>query len=601
MQILLDGQVYEIRGGVTRSPIVEWPDNIRTDGQQLRKDRRYISAWSIDDVSSGLGKKASDSESHYLWDVENVDTRIPGQKILSPALITCTINPSYGDLSTVMEYLNNIYFLQGSSSVCNAYKFAGPSTIGSNRVIGSNNSINGVAGVHVMGNNIVVAANQGNNNVAFVVLAGIDAVGTSFGVTATAVPRKVRFADLGGTVHALAFDQATSVYSFQIMPRLLGSIEVVATMAGVAGTYLSPLVSDGVKVFSALPDGIWNFDAIPEQVVDSGRSSDINPNQVLFQNYLLFKNRYSTIKYDGVNVTSVGYDRLDGLASDKMGEVTAYVSSWQRVFAAVKGATYSHILTYDGQGWQYYARWPTAGIWIKEMRLSNAPDAVDRLWCIPGNYGYPGYFMNPMINPLQAGTYSYVPSGYYTPPIYAGGMTEIAGAWLRNILTSDNVNGTNDVRIRYGLDGAIPSTILGLAGSTHSELIIGSPVGVQSYRIQPQIELFRNPADSGTSPVVREDLVHFLKDPQRRFIYEFEIDIEKTARMWGPAPNEAVLGSLAYVSNLKILAPMQYGQIATTYVKVLDQPSNEETKDPKFNPYSGERSAFVRVRVAEIL
>lgn len=602
MQIWLDGLPYEIKAGVVRQPLIEWPDNIRLDGQQLRKDRRYLSTWSIDDVSNGLGKQVDNSGGKYLWDVENVDTRIPGQKILSPALVTCTIVPS-ANFRGFFEYLNEIYIAGGSLNPVPAYKFTAPQTFGSLLTIGSTNSISGdgLHGVHVMGRDIVLAARSGAGAANYLALAGtLGAVCTTLAAFTGDVIRDVKFADVGGTVHALSFDEALNLYRFYLIPRLLGSMGDILDIAAPVGTQVSPLVSDGVTCYAQLPNGAYDFDALPHQVVHAD-SIDINPNQVLFQNYLLFKNKYSTIKYDGTDVIPVGYDRLDGLPSDKMGEITAFAPSSQRVYAAVKGATYSHILTYDGQGWQYYTRWPTAGIWIKEMKLTNAPDGVDRLWCIPGNYTFPCYFLNPLVNPLQSGTYGYVPTGHYTPPIYNGGMADIPGGWLRANLSSDAVgSGYNDLAFHYGLDGASPTTVLGNAGTTHSAMVLGSPYGVEGYQIQPKVILSRIAAQTGTTPVVRECLVEFLKDPNKRYTYDFDIDINKTANMWQRG-NEAVIGSLNYVTNKKVLTPFWYGQIPTTAIKVLDLPADEKTNQVTNDAYTADRNGFVRVRVAEIL
>lgn len=595
MRIVLDGQIYIIKAGVTRTPIVEWPDNIRFDGQQLRKDRRWLSTWEIGDTSEGLGKQVDHAGGKRLWDVENIDTRFPEQKILSPALVTCTIIPSWGNIRTALDYQNNIYFAQGSNNPTNLFKFAAPQTLGSNTVIGSTNLLsNGLIGVHVMGDTYVCAGAD-KNCTSHTNLGG----GVLIGQLYHDAVYDVKFADLGGTVHVIT--AINNLHRLYIVPRLLGSLGDFTDINDIMGTTVAPLVSDGVKVYAALSNGIWNFDTIPDKVIDSSRSQDKNPNQVMFQNYLLFKNRYSVMRYDGVDVVAKGYDREDGLPSDKMGEITAFAATWQNVFAAVKGATYSHILSYDGS-WQYYARWPSMGTWIKEMFLSNSPDGIDRLWCIPGNAVHPGYFLNPIVNPLQAGTYGYVASGHFTPPIYGGGMADVPGAWLKAVLTSDAVSsGYNDIELHYGLDGKTPTAILtGQAGTTHAELVFGSPNGLAGYRMQPKIILAKVTTESGTTPVLREVLIHFLKDPNKRYTYEFDIDLEKTAKEW-QNPIDSVIGSLNYVTNLKTLAPFWYGRIATTYVKVLDQPASEIMKESLNEVFEPERTGFVRVRVAEIL
>ncbi len=588
MQVNLNGNTYVLRAGttVTRTPIVEWPDNIRTDGQQYRKDRRLLSSWEINDVSGGLGKKEQESGGNRLWDVENVDTRYPGQKILSPALVTCAVTPSYGKSDGMMfDWQGQIHLTHTTGSIM--YQFTPPSSFGSYLAwgLGTTNAIK------VAGDKIVLIANNGYIYYYYGVASG--SVGTSTGLNIGSLSSiNPQISDVGGTVHVLHWDANTNSYSFFIAPRLpSGSLGPVATLPGTVGSYLAPMFSNGQDVYAITPQGIYDFDSTPAIVVDSARAQDRNPQQVFFNQYLHFKNKKSFMRWDGTTITSIGYDREDGLPSDKMGEITALCSTWQNVFAAVKGATYSHILSYDG-AWQYYARWPSTGIWIREMFLSDSPDAIDRLWCIPGNDPNIGYFLNPMCNPLQAGTYSYVPSGHYTLPIYGGGLSEEFAGWYRTIVTANPLG--SGVTIHYGLEGGAVGSLLGVVGSTHTALLFGSPNGIEAYRLQPKITL----ALGVTSPVVNSVLVQYLKDPTKRHTFDFEIDVDATQDAYA-RDSEAILGSLAYETNLKTLMPFQYGQIATTYVKVIDAPSSEVLPDPRFLPE--DRSGFVRVRVVEIV
>ena len=81
MKVHLDGHEFELvtGTGVNRQPIVEWPQNTRLDGQQMRKDRSLISSYVVDSWKNGLGierqNTALSAHDYRLWDAENVDTR----------------------------------------------------------------------------------------------------------------------------------------------------------------------------------------------------------------------------------------------------------------------------------------------------------------------------------------------------------------------------------------------------------------------------------------------------------------------------------------------------------------------------------------------
>lgn len=622
MEVYLNGQTFQLKAGTTviRSPMIEWPDNIRLDGQQLRKDRRYISTWSINDVSGGLGKKEdSDGSGHRLWDVENVDTRYSNQKILSPALQTIGTVLSIGD---IVEWQNNIYI--GGASL----RYYSPP--GSANYISGLTDWGGSGGAMGVARNNLITADH-----------AYDQLGTTPGlflnvwewssVGAPTISKTLLYGpsmpvrllrppvikDMAGTIHVLAYGygnypSTNTAYHFIIINGA-GASYALATYSDSVGTLLSPLITDGVHVYAALPHAIWESKPFPQIVADMSRSIDANPNQIVYDNYLHFKNRYSVVKYDGERLSNIGFNREDGLRSDKMGEITAFTSSLDFMFAAVKGATYSHILTWNGTAWQYYTRWPTAGIWIKQMLLSNAPDGIDRLWCLPGNDNFPGFFYNPMTNPLLAATYAYVTTGWYYPPIFAGGMSEINGGWYRTIVCGDTDSGSlgvsgNHILGWYEFEGALP--VKNFFGSNGSSFAYGKTInwffgsnaktnfgGAEGYKMQPVIQLYGMSGATGTSPVINEILVQYLKDPSKRYLYDLTIDIDKTAETL-TNPKEAVIGSLNYTVDQKILVPFWYGQMGTRYVKVLESPADEDV-DKRI--YSEERTGFVRLKLAEII
>ncbi len=611
MRVVLNGNIYQTKAGegVTRAPLIEFPQNIRLEGQQRRSDRSLLSSYVIDSWSGGLGieRQNVDFEEHdsRIWDAENVDTR-QSAIILSPVFNTCTIVPSRGDLTLAFDFVGNIYFAQTAATTYGgvAFQFSPPFTMGSYRNICTLAAIGSLAAIKGFGGKIVVVGNKTIGTYdpridSIATLGGEDTQIGSLGIPrykGTALPQ---MSDLGGTLHLLSYhsDEQKAYFYIGNAGHSQENMVTVATISAVIGSYLAPLETDGLTMFAQLPDGLYDFDLTPAKIVATNRAKDMNCALGMFQNYPYFKNKYSLSRYDGTDISSIGYDLDDGLPSDKWGEITSMVSSWKYLFAAVKGATYSHILAMDtGHNWQYYARIPTAGLWVREMHLSSDPDAIDRLWCVFGNHPFPGYFLNPLVNPLQAATYSFVPTGYIAYPIHDGGMIEELGAYYDQDISADGVGASNKITCYYGLNGNSPVTTLGVVATTTQSFIYGSPYGVEGYRIQPKFMLTGSPA--GTTPIFRSSIIHYLKQPQIRESYDFITDLVETAKQ-EVRPLEAVIGSLSYEGGVRTLMPFHYGRIATKNVKVFDMPALEDITEDEI--ISGERSGFITIKVGEMI
>lgn len=608
MRVNLNGNSYEIKIGtvIQQSPLVEWPDNIRLDGQQQRKDRSDLSSWSIDAWHNGLGLQRINvdlaSNDYRLWDVENCDTRFPSQIVLSPAFNTCTITPAAGaSLSLLLEYIHNLYFYetnrggaQGSKSLGYVYQFTPPFTLGS-YYLGSLGDTDRRLAISSVGDRILTVYHTTDwDTWTWGYQEGVGSLIQQVGSLRCDGTIFPQIADIGGTIHSLFFN------SNRIHMYLHGdngaTVQPVATIPSALGTYLAPLISDGINMYALLPQGLYNFDNTPNLVVDTV-NEDLTLTQAMFRQNILLKNKNSLILYDGTEAQSKGYDLEDGLPSDKWGEITAMTANWKWAFAAVKGATYSHILTMDDSyKWQYYARIPTAGIWVNKLLLTDSPDGIDRLWCLFGNYGFPGYFLNPIVNPMQAATYSYVPTGYFTPPIFDGGLAEIPAGFYDTTLIADGMGGSNIMTMLYGLNGANPVSTLGVVATITQSHIYGSPYGLEGYRIQPKIILAG--ANTGTSPVFRQAITHYLKIPNERLSFQFTIDLEGTARK-ETRPLENIIGSLNFERSNRLLMPFWYGQIATRNVRVLKAPALEDIEVQDI--YEGERTGFIDMMVSEIL
>uniref|UniRef100_A0A6M3IWI6 Uncharacterized protein n=1 Tax=viral metagenome TaxID=1070528 RepID=A0A6M3IWI6_9ZZZZ len=598
MRVCLNGMNFELLAetGVTRSPMQEWSEQIRTDGNQQRKDRVFISSWSIDDWSGGLGvnevKVGSTANLKRIWDAENVDTRFD-QMVLSPEFNTCTIVPSNASIQHFLQYLTELYLVTGSGANM-AYKFTAPFTIGSFSHVATHPNYGNVRAVKAIGNKIGMLYYNSGEGFEYARVNRLSGVPSRTLLTPTF--SHAEMAVVGGTLLAMAYDQTSKNAHFYIASDDFAAFTAVATLPTTIGSYLAEIVDDGITAYAQLPEGVYDFDNTPNQVISTSRSQDKNNVQTMYGNKLYFKNKQSLLGYDGVDIANVGYDRNDGLPSDKMGEITAMASSWKFNFAAVHGPTYSHILSYDGAAWQYYARVPSPGLWVKKMLLSDAPDAIDRLWLIYGNYQFPGYFLNPMVNPLQAATYSHVPTGHVTFPAYGGDMPEESGAYFREKYNFSGMGGSNIITAQYGLNGAAAVTTLGVVATNEYTHLFGSPYGVEASKIMPKYILAG--ANSGTTPIFKQAVIEYLKDPDKRSIFDFTVDIDATSQ-FGRTSKEAVIGSLNYALDKKTMMPFWYGQMGTRHVKVLDMPSGEEVKIQ--TPLEQQREGLVQVRLVEVL
>lgn len=613
MQITLDGNIYQIKAGVPvrRSPLVNFPENIRLDGQQQRKDRSLLSSWAIDRWSSGLGLEQMnvDVASHQfrLWDAENVDTRWESHVCLSPKFNECSVSPS-GEPQFIMQSTDDLYFCQSldNDHAGMAYKFTPPVTIGSYKhIVGTTNDgaapqVDNLYGIEYMQNKIHVLTQT--RNVPYYSWMHLSSfggkaywVGTG-NISGISGSLQSRFADCNGTAHLMALGAST--VKWYVSDLSLGTLCRVGsiTQSHNLGTYSVPLMPGGANVFAILPEGVYNFDAAPNLIVDTKRSADRNPAAVLFLQDLFLKNKKSVIHYDWSVLKNRGYDVNDGLPSDKFGEITSMAATYKYIFNAVKGGTYSHILAMDSNyAWHYYARIPSAGRWVKSMFLSDQPDAIDRLWTVWDDNTI-GYFLNPMVNPPQAATYAYVPTGYFRPPRHDGGMPEEPGAYYDMVVTADEVGGEdqNTITVLYGMNGSRPCATLGVVSTITNTAIFGSPYGVEGYRIQPEFMLNQASGASGTTPLFRSGVVHYLKLPNQRQLFDLAIDTRGDKMR----DSEAILAELDAIRERRTLIPFSYGAVGTRAVKILDLPADETQNEQYWMEL--ERTGIARIQLAEI-
>lgn len=596
MNIYLDGQKYTIKHNtqIMRTPLIEFAQNIRTTGQQERKDRSMISSWAIEEWGEGFGIERMNVEVERdiasFWDAE-LDTRFPSFIVRSPKFQTCTIVPSRGNLDKIFNHRGDTY-LMGDDGIL--FKYNSAFQVGSIKSI--TNSTGNIGGaVDALG--YVFLRDVGGILRWSSPSLGVCTMVASISIVGSRADSEMTVFD--GDKMAVITKNPLSYY-LDVTNNIVSGVGTSVTrtsIGAVVGTYVPPLVTDSTTPYFVSESGVYDVTSGFGGIIDTIGYGDPNQLIMYYQGALYLKSKREILGYDAdtAAVTPVGYTLDDGLPSDKIGEVTAWLSTPRWAFCAVKGASYSHILSFDGEVWGYYAKIPTMGLWVRKMMLSGE-GGQDRLWCLFGNYQFPGFFINPLHSPLQAPTYSFVPTGHITFPYYDGGLSEEDSGLYNVAFTVDGVSAFNYMQVMYGTDGSTPIATLGIVASAPSSLDFGSGLGINAHRLQPQI-ILRGTTNS-PYPVFRGAVVHYLKLPDTRETFTFTVDVNESHKV-DQRTREQIIGSLNYVKNTKTLVPFWYGRMPTKNVRVLEMPSLEDFEDE--NEYPDEREAMVTVRLTELI
>ncbi len=605
MKVYLDGQLYELKAGtgVARVPVQEFNENLRLTGQQSRFDRSLISTWAIDKWDKGFGVYRMDSTStehaSSFWDME-YDTRTPGQLIHGALPIQAASVGSWADMRYHAVVSNQLVFIPGDSlgtiASSRTFKYVPASnTLATHSLLTQN--VGKVGGILGVGDNIYYAKTPtiGQYNVYRAVSFASDTV---IGTMTTIAPNDVQMGMFSNKLYLFSNTESLQFDNPQTTPttalwRTCGSFSTVAI-----GTAISPLQSDGISVYAGLPEGIWDISpSLAENVLDSTNLLDSNALLSMYGGNLILKNYESLIAIDPntLAMSLVGLDKREGLPLNKKGQVTAMCSSYKSLFAAVQGGgSYSSIFSYDGVAWSFLSKIPSLGASVRELFLSSSPDGIQRLWMmfLSGN---PCYLLNPDMNPLQAGTYSYIGSAYGDFPYFDGGMPDVDAGFYDWNISVEKVGTPAVVQLQYGLDFGVPTSLLGTVATTSQQFLIGS-YGVTGRRIQPR--LLSTTTSSGTTPIIRDLSAHYFKVPNKRESFQFTVDLRKTA-VSAQRPLEEVIGSLSYISSLKTLSPFFYGRVATKNVRVVEIPALESI--PYDGVFEDEREGFVDIKLMEMI
>lgn len=616
MQVILNGSTYEIKQGsfITKQPLIEFPQHIRTTGQQERGGRSLMSNWWLDNFESGFGCEKMDISSarqkSSFWDSE-VETSIRGQVVLPPKSqsaslgLAASYNPRW-----LYTYGGSLYGLGFGAATYYMSRYTATGWIS-------------------------------------------DTTGTKVG----SLTAKNIFYE-GNTPHFITRKHATAYdyfYDFALVPQPTDSVFVGSIVGGDIGNLVSAwrcpvsrvwsLVGEqkiGIfaatgnvfrqekeiptnAVLNSMPflgqDGyeglflfypnkvtciedIQSLDATPAPAINevpyidlAGAEDSNNAKEVvIFNNNLVFPVQDALLAYaTNGEVTDIGMNMFDGMPSDKQGKVVNLCSSMRNLYAGVLNAGKTSIFKFDGIGWHWVGRTASIGTIGSIYALSFL--GSEAIWHGGGGIGTLAHFDYPFVNPMHKSGYKFATVGTITAPQFDGGLPNIKGVAFGMAIDGDfGIARTCDAY--YGLDGGAPTFFIGTANTSGlNHFSIGAGLGATHTRFQPKFVL-RGIAT--LSPTFRSAVLEYLKFPDTREVFSFTIDLVKTANA-NLTLVKALAEKLMGVRDTLNLVPFKYGDWATTNIKIMEMPGLEEIVTAVDSVYAtAGMAALVTVRAIEL-
>lgn len=651
--------------GVTREPISEFPVSLRQQSQQRREDRSMMSSWQFGDFTYGGGIERMDIDNDRdiasFW-YSTCETRWKGKVglpgLVSPILINSTdylatyshrgmfVRDEEGYLSlfcdtaptlnTAKECILQIrlqYPFTGTYGYSEVPKFL----IGS-LPLASGSHIHNIASILDYKLSYMAVTTPSFYSGYYQMTPNLSPQGgvqyTMFG-----------FNNMAGTMNELAFSKFVIVGGIVCIGVLNAQGDstdfvyrpcwVHPVMAGSSGASLPP--SDVTNAYSSSPPvvaqlngSIWAGMSTGLYLLNTAQRTytmkiDTKSHATkknftgmrTWQNKFLICPIWNSTEDCGIQlfnpdentITNIGLNQDDGVPSGRRTEVTALYTTPQHIYAGFMrdfGDIGGIVMCYDGYGWHYITEMPT----ISDFALINDMDVVgDELFMVGTGKFFgqppaplPAYFVsgvmkNSFTRDRMTATY-----GELVLPVFNAGMPEFESGWYDLTIECDGLGTNNNkIDVYYGLDGAVPTALLGTATINGARILeFGNGLGVSGRSIQLKFALTRGTVPS-SSPVLvthHSPLLHYMKYPELRETFKFTIDFNKTGKKLNQPPG-SVMGSLTNLRNSSMLVPFYYGITPTKNVKLVSWSGAES--NTRSTQLQQEVSGLVDVTVMELL
>ena len=621
MQIKLGGSTFELASGtfVTKQPLIEYPQHLRTTGQQERGGQTLMSNWWLENFESGFGCSridlASDRMKTSFWD-STADTIYRGQvtnpvKYSEVAMGATTHTAPYftfefgGTTWGVTAAFSTLYGRVKSNTTAANMKllqYTGTTWAYSNLVFTSTithtvakmpDYVGGLPCFMYLGS---IAGSLNNyGRVCIPTASDIVFQKTSGGLTpfywkwANSSRTAVVNTPTNDNFHALSPIDATNATT-----KDFGDYGLAGTRSPVQHMHMFQGQDgyEGLFIFYKNKLTCWEnfYHDIVNNVVESSEIpyldlfglDDANNMQdvAVFNGSMVFAVQDSLLAYsaDG-SVMDIGMNLFSGMPSDKQGKVEALCSSVRHLFAMVNTSGVRRIYQFDGAGWHWFGETPTLGDTATSfgwLHMVKTPAGVPQLMVnvegasVAYTWDYPD--ANPLVLPT-GGTINWEATSHVITPEFDGGLPNQTGVAYK--LSVEGVFGSGRAATFYysTLGGATGWVALGQATQSGRTTFDFGTLGIPHDIIQFEFGLSGN---ATSTPVIRTVVLDYLKFPEVRDVYTFTVDLVKT---YGGnlASVQTGLDALASIRDSYPMVPFKYGDNATVNVKVLEMPSQEES------------------------
>ena len=644
MQVQLGGVTYELVDGtfITKQPLIEYPQHIRTTGQQERGGQTLKSNWWMDNFEGGFGCDRIDITSDRMltsfWD-STAETVQRGQ-ITNPRAIAAIPVATYVAPYTVYEYGGTFWGLTGAQAYAHRNKsYANSGNVNVLQYTGTGwafsaalntSSINDPVAKNVdyiggqpciMWKDYVKASGVGENSRLKVSMLSPNIADTMVESEGTynAVPIFWRWANSTRAAVYLSGGESFTAIDKDGIAASFGDFGVDASIAALQNIFMFQGQDgyEGAFCFYKNKLTCWeNFDLdrsatevdsseIPYLdmfgLEDSNNMADV----VVFNGSLIYQVQDALLAYaaDG-SVMDIGMNMFSGMPSSKQGKVEALCSSVRHLYAAVNQTGIRQVFQFDGSGWHYFGVTPTMGNtatsygWLNmitnpsgtpQLMINVEGDATSYVWDYPDNN---------VLYPPEGGTQLFETSSEFITPEFDGGLPNQKGVAYG--LSVEGVFGAGQTATFYysTLGGATGWNALGQATISGRTTFAFGTKGVPNDTIQFKFGL---EGLATASPVIRTAVLDYLKFPDVRDVFTFTLDLVKTNGA-NLASVQTSLDTLAGIRDSYEMTPFQYGSLATINIKILEMPAKEEFITASDSVYSSTgAAALVTMRAVKLI
>lgn len=376
-----------------------------------------------------------------------------------------------------------------------------------------------------------------------------------------------------------------------------GNTTFMAFFAGVGVNGVGDLVPYAVAEGKLFAIDIWTHQKVE---IETGMSQSITHAITWQDGEVVLTDGYTVKAYHPDRpVRSLGFDELGhGLGTENDGVIKSLmVVQGKYLIAAVeRGGATVQLFLWQGGGWHNLCAdmsgiWTGTGVMLGYYNGGSLFSPLHELWCITSTGSY--YLR---VNGFRRRFPVYAASGYVRTTDFDGGFAEVEGTALELECFASALTASDEtVVVKYGLNGAAPTTTLGTFTNAVTRIKFASGAGIAFKSIRFEYTLTRGATTSKT-PIVHAIVFKYLKVPALRRRISFTVDLERTARHRSPeVESETVLDELMTLISATTLKVLTWVGEGNYYVKVVTMPR----RDYQESQTTVTKTGLVRVEVVQ--